>query len=119
LETGDEKLIQLAHDTASAFFSTTPVMRMEHDGFIFMESAPVVIVFTKYDKLVRSKEIELRGDQNSPFTDDMVEQSKVEAQKVLDNCIQSLKSAETRLKAPKLHHATVSSMISNSFADQC
>jgi GTPase SAR1 family protein len=118
-ETGDEKLLRLAHETESALLPTTPVMRLRHDVFAFMESAPVVIVFTKYDRLVRSKQIELSGDQNSPVTADVVERSKVEAEKVMVDCMHSLESAESRLKTQKLNYAKVSSMISRSFADQC
>jgi hypothetical protein len=89
-------------------------MRLRHGGFIFTESAPVVVVFTKYDRAVRSMQIELNIDQDTPVSDDLVNAG---AQKVLDDCIQSLKTAEARLGIQKLNYAKFSSMISHSFAD--
>jgi len=80
-----------------------------------MESAPVVIVFTKYDKLVRTKRAELQedGDGDSLSEDALDEKSREESQKALDICIQSLertlRSMETpKSQTPKLHYVNVS-----------
>jgi len=82
-----------------------------------MESAPVVIVFTKYDKLVRTKRAELQeyGDGDSLSEDALHEKSREESQKALDICIQSLertlRSMETpKSQTPKLHYVNVSGM---------
>jgi hypothetical protein len=51
-ETMDENLLRLAHETQGAFLVTTPVMRLTHDRFMFMDAALVVVVFTKYGQLL-------------------------------------------------------------------
>ena len=111
-ETGDENLLRLVHDTGSAFLATTPAMLLTHGG---LESAPVVIVFTKYDRLVRTKRVELQEDDDSLSEDVLRERSKEEAQKVLHVCIESLertlRDMETReSQMPKPHHVNVSSI---------
>jgi len=82
-----------------------------------MESVPVVVVFTKYDRLVSSKRVELQEDDNSLSEDLLRERSKEEAQKVLDGCIQSLKATADTLsnvgtpRTPTPHHVSVSGII--------
>jgi len=80
-----------------------------------MESAPVVIVFTKYDKLVRTKRAELQedGHGDSLSEDSLHEKSKDEAEKALAVCIQSLERTLRDMKmpeseTPKPHHVNVS-----------
>jgi hypothetical protein len=92
-ETGDEKLLQLAQQTESAFLTATLVMHLTHDGFIFTESAPVVVVFTKYDKLVRTKKFDLQEDPARAKSKDLDSQTTEEAQKALDICVESLHNA--------------------------
>ena len=55
-----------------------------------MESAPVVIVFTKYDRLVRTRRLELQEDDDSLSEDILRERSEEAARNVLDVCIESL-----------------------------
>ena len=117
-ETGDERLLQLAHQTESAFLTIYLVMYVRHDRFLFTESAPVVVVFTKYDRLFRSKKIELQGDNNDPDHEDLISRSREEARKVLDGCVQSLKGAMNRLETQMPRHVNVSSILSHSFSDR-
>jgi hypothetical protein len=63
----------------------------------FTESAPVVVVFTKYDQLIRSKKAELRGGDKGVNSEELDKRSKVASQKVLDVCVESLKSAIGRM----------------------
>jgi hypothetical protein len=73
-----------------------------HDGLVFAKSAPVVIVITKYDQLIRSKKLELQGDNkslNSEELESLDQRSKVASQEVLDVCVQSLRSAIGRMDA--------------------
>jgi hypothetical protein len=93
-------------------------MHLRHDGFIFTESAPVVVVFTKYDRLFRSKKIELKGDSDNPDPEDLIKRSREEARKVLDGCVQSLKGAMIRLETQMPRHVNVSSIFSHCFSDQ-
>jgi len=65
----------------------------------FTKSAPVVVVFTKYDQLIRSKKAELQGDNKSLNSEELDKRGKVESQKVLDVCVQSLESAIGRMDA--------------------
>jgi hypothetical protein len=86
---------------------------LTHGGLAFMESAPVVIVFTKYDKLVRTKRAELQEDGGDLSEDRLHEKSKEGAQKALDVCIQSLQRTLRDMKlpesqTPKPHHVNVS-----------
>jgi hypothetical protein len=111
-ETGDERLLQLAHLTESVFLATS-VVHLWHDEFIFTESAPVVVVFTKYDRLIRSKKIELKGDNDNLDLEYLNKRSKEEARKVLDGCMRSLEGAMVRLKTPVPRYVNVSSITSH------
>jgi len=62
-ETGDEKLLQLARDTKT----------------------PLVVVFTKYDRLVRTKRAELREDFEELTGEELKERSKDEARNALES----------------------------------
>ena len=88
-------------------------MLLTHGGLVFMESAPVIIVFTKYDRLVRTKRVELQEDDDSLSEDVLRERSKEEARKVLDVCIQSLEHTlggmqTSKSQTLKAHHVNVS-----------
>ena len=78
-----------------------------------MEPAPVVIVFTKYDKLVRTKRAELQEDGGDLSEDRLLEKSKEGAQKALEVCIQSLQRTLRDMQlpesqTPKPRHVNVS-----------
>jgi len=77
-----------------------------------------VVVFTKYDRLLRSKKIELKGDNDNPDPEDLIRRSREESRKVLGRCVQSLEGAMIRLETQMPRHVNVSSMISHSFFDQ-
>ena len=66
-----------------------------------MESAPVVIVLTKYDRLVKTKRVELQEDDDSLSEDVLRERSKEEAQKVLDMCTESLERTLRDMETPE------------------
>jgi hypothetical protein len=89
-------------------------MHLSRDGFI---SAPVVVVFTKYDKLVRTKMFELREDKACLDSDGLNKLTKEEAQKALDTTVQSLHRAIRRMdsKMDLPPWAKVSSKFSYSF----
>ena len=106
LETGDERLLRLAHDTRSAFLATTPPMFLTRGGLVSMESAPVVIVFTKYDRLVRTKRAELQEENHGLSEDVLRERSEEEARKAFDKSIQLLE--RTLRDTNTLHHVNVS-----------
>ena len=80
-----------------------------------MEPASVVIVFTKYDLLVRKKKIGLQEGDRSLREEDLREQSEKEAQEVLNKCIRSLEGILSRMytqesQTPKPRHVIVSSI---------
>jgi hypothetical protein len=90
------------------FSATTKAMLLTHGGFVFMKSAPVVIVFTKYDWLVRTKETDLK-EQNHSLSDDVRrEQGKEEAQKAFEERIRSLERTLRDTNTPKPRHVKVS-----------
>jgi len=105
LETTDRNLLRLAHETGSAFLATTPAsMFLTHRGLVFMESAPVVIVLTQYDRLVGAKESVLKWQNNRLSGDFLRERGKEEAQKLFDECIRFLEHTLCETNTPKPHH---------------
>jgi len=81
------------------------------------KSAPLVVVFTKYDKLLWTKKRELKGDHPGLKPEDLDDQSKTEAQQALDICVQSLKNTMSKMNTPMPHSVNVSSIISHSLFD--
>ena len=80
-----------------------------------------MVVFTKFDKLLESKRLELRDEteENGPLVGEgLNSQSEVEAKKVLALCVKSVSGAMTRLQIPMPPHVDVSSIISHSLFDQ-
>ena len=116
---GDEKLLHLAHENRSALLATTMAMLLTHGGLVFMESAPVIIVFTKYDALVRTKRYELQGEDDSLSEDALRERSEEDARKEFDECIRLLERNSSDTNTPKLHHVKVSGIISHCLFDPC
>ncbi|KAH9033826.1 hypothetical protein EDB85DRAFT_1890099 [Lactarius pseudohatsudake] len=85
-ETGDEKLLQFAHK----------------------DQVPIVIVFTHYDQLVRTKEAELRKDHPHMDPTRLHDRGEEEAQKAFQDCLKSLKRTTNRLGIPMPRYATIS-----------
>ena len=67
-----------------------------------------MVVFTQYDKLVRTKEDELREDDENIDTATLKNQSKEEARKAFEVCVQSLQRTMDRLKIPMPRYVKVS-----------
>jgi hypothetical protein len=67
-----------------------------------MESAPVVIILTKYDLLIRSKREELKEDNNNVAPPDLEEQSQREVARALNRCVESLQKMLRRIKLEAL-----------------
>ena len=78
-----------------------------------------MVIFTQYDGLLRSKELELWEDDESLDQNTLTQQSKLEAQKVLDGCTQSLEAAMERMDIPMAPCVNVSGMFSCSLLGQC
>ncbi|KAI0246579.1 hypothetical protein BJV78DRAFT_1286286 [Lactifluus subvellereus] len=87
-EAGDEKLLQFLHG--------------------FRSQIPVVIVFTQYDKLVRTKEAELLEDDEGIDSAALKRKSEKEAGKAFEICVQSLQRTMDRLKIPMPYYVKVS-----------
>ena len=90
-------------------------MFLMHRGLAFMDSAPTVIVFTKYDRLVRTKTEELREEDASLSGDVLRERGKEEARKAFDKCIRSLELTLRDVNAPMPPHVNVSGIYFPSF----
>jgi hypothetical protein len=82
-------------------------MFLMRGGLVF-ESAPVVIVFTKYDRLVRTRRAELQEENNGLSEDVLRERSEEEARKAFDKCIQLLERTLRDTNTPKPRHVNVS-----------
>ncbi|KAH9076960.1 hypothetical protein EDB83DRAFT_2671671 [Lactarius deliciosus] len=86
LERGDEELLQFAHQN----------------------QVPIVVVFTQYDRLVRTKEDELRESEPHVDLTHRRNRSVVEAQKAFDFCLRVFEHSMKRLRIPMPRHARVS-----------
>jgi hypothetical protein len=84
-----------------------------------VESAPVVIILTKYDQLVRMKKEELREEDEGLDPEVLDKRSNEEAQRVFETCTKSLEQAASRMKMPTPHYVNISSMVSHSFFVLC
>jgi hypothetical protein len=80
-----------------------------------------VVVFTKFDKLLDSKKLELREEDKSLIGEDLDNRSKQEVEKVEVSCVESLKKAVGAMKSPMAEpsHVKVSGMIAHSLFEQC
>ncbi|KAH9045199.1 hypothetical protein EDB85DRAFT_2270248 [Lactarius pseudohatsudake] len=85
-EKGDEELLQFAHQ----------------------KQVPIVVVFTQYDRLERTKELVLRKENPDMDSTRLREQSVVEAQKAFDICLQLLQLSMNHLEIPMPRYARVS-----------
>ncbi|KAI9463259.1 hypothetical protein BJY52DRAFT_74397 [Lactarius psammicola] len=85
-ETGDEKLLQ----------------------FAYKNQVPIVIVFTQYDRLVRTKAAELSEEHPRIDPTRLRDWSVEEAGKAFEICLQSLQRTVDYLKIPMPRYATVS-----------
>jgi hypothetical protein len=85
-ETGDEKLLQFAHKN----------------------QVPIVVVFTQYDRLVRTKEAELREEYPQTDPARLPELSAQKAHEAYTICLESLQRTMNRLRIPMPRHAKVS-----------
>jgi len=72
------------------------------------QSVPIVIVFTQYDRLVRTKAAELKEDHPRMDPTRLRDRSLEEAGKAFENCLQSLQRTVNYLKIPMPRYATVS-----------
>jgi hypothetical protein len=84
-----------------------------------MKSAPLVVVFTKYDRLLRTKKDELQEDHPGLKAEALDKRSKKEAQQVLGICVQSLERTMSGMNTPMPHYVNVSGIISHLLFDQC
>ena len=83
------------------------------------KSAPLVVVFTKYDRLLRTKKGELQEDNPGMKPEVLDKRSKKEAQQVLDICVQSLERTMSEMNTPMPHSVNVSGTISHSLFYRC
>ena len=79
------------------------------DRLTYLKSVPVVVVFTQYDQLVRTKKSELEDENDSMDSKALDHQSTEEAQKALATCVQSLKQTMGALATPMPDYVNVSS----------
>ena len=104
-ETGDEALLKYVQKISSAF--TISRFITPRSGFHY-QSVPIVIVFTQYDRLVRTKRAELKEDH--PRMDDNILDSRSveEAWKAFEKCLDTLRHTMRRLNVQMPPYARVS-----------
>ena len=82
------------------------------------ELVPVVLVFTKYDKLLRTKKYELEQDHKKSLDSKVLDkQSSAAAQKAFEKCVRSLEETMKGWNTPMPSHVNVSSIVPFSFFD--
>ena len=74
-------------------------------------SVPIVVVFTQYDRLVRTKEAELREEYPHMDPRGLRDLSAKEAHGAYTICLQSLQRTANRLRIPMPHHAKSSGIL--------
>src|ERR1700761_8819206 len=72
------------------------------------ESVPIVIVFTQYDRLVRTKRAELKEDYPNMDGHNLDNRSVEEAWKAFERCLESLRHTMRRLNVQMPPYARVS-----------
>lgn len=80
------------------------------------QSVPLVIVFTQYDRLVRTKAAELREDYPEMDPDQLRQLSLQDAQEAFNKCLNSLQRSADRLRIPMPLHARVSGTFQLSYS---
>ena len=93
-ETGDEELLKLVQKLSSAFSITCVIITRPTFRY---QSVPMVIVFTQYDRLVRTRRLELKDDYPNMDDHTLDSRSVKEAWKAFEKCLQSLRQALRRL----------------------
>ncbi len=106
-EKGDEYLLKFAHEIQSTL--STPVFTAYQSTSDY-RSVPVVLVFTQYDRLVRSKKAELQEDYENMDEISLRNQSVKDASTAFEKCLQSVQRTMNRLNIPMPHCARVSGM---------
>ena len=88
---------------------------------IFTESAPIVVVFTKFDRLLDSIKFELRVDDENLIGEELNNRSNEAAKKVHAKCVGILNKAVSEMKPPipEPSHLKASGIISHSSFNQC
>ena len=77
-------------------------------GWCDYQSVPILIVFTQYDRLVRTKEAELRQRYPDMDAASLRDRSVVEAKGSFGYCLKLLKRSMERLGIPMPRYATAS-----------
>ncbi|KAF8269756.1 CHAT domain-containing protein [Lactarius quietus] len=104
-ETGDEKLLQFANKYQGAFTTSRLITLQLTPDY---QSVPIVIVFTQYDRLVGTKEAELREEYPDMDPARLRELSLEDARNAFDTCLKSLQRTMNRLMIPMPRYAGVS-----------
>ena len=78
-----------------------------------------MVVFTKYDRLLRTKKGELQEDNPGMKPEVLDKRSKKEARQVLDICVESLKNTMSEMNTPMPQSVNVSGTISHSLFYRC
>jgi len=82
-----------------------------HTYHINLSIVPIVIVFTQYDKLVRTKAMQLR--KKGVPKEAAPEQGRIKADESFEGCVESLRMLMMKLGLPLTAHAKVSGVYSS------
>jgi hypothetical protein len=108
-EKGDELLVALAHEIKGMFSEPSVFFLLHPDRLANRQSVPLIIVFTQYDRLVRTKAAELEEEEN--IID--VPRYEEDARLAFVKCLGLVERTITRyLKVPMPRYCKVSGMCS-------
>ena len=105
-ETGDERLLQFAHENQGAFSTSHLILLFNRLSDYHL--VPILIVFTQYDRLVRTKEAELRQRYPDMEATSLRERSVEDARGAFGYCLKLLERSMVRLKIPMPSYAKAS-----------
>ena len=107
-ETGDEELVKFAQKIQRAFFVSPHFTIALNPLAVRPHSVPTVIVFTQYDRLVRTKRAELKEDNPFMIDDTLNIRCVEEAWMVFQKIVQALERSMRRLSIQMPPYARVS-----------
>ena len=107
-EAGDDKLVQLAH-TKSSTFPAIIVHPHAHNAYNNIDQiVPLVVVFTQYDRLVKTKIKQFQRKNKNTTIDAAKQQGEVDALEALRVCVESLERSMKKLDVTMPPYAKVS-----------
>ena len=107
-EAGDDKLVQLAYEKGSTFLAII-VQPHAHNAYNNTDQiVPLVVVFTQYDRLVRTKIKQFQRKNKNTTPEAAKQQGEADASGALRVCVESLERSMNKLSVTMPPYSRVS-----------